>query len=482
MTEQIIVQRGNIAFGYRSIAEYLGFDPSQTVFINTLVTNPQDPEDYKLATFQPNLDWCSAQYSPALTESGSSSVTFKISDIHSEYLQKYVVKGTLLSIPAQGYNYPGGSLIHHLIEVIDHNKNEALLKQIEGKRTFNSYHTNELDNLLKKLGHCSMVATKDYLRFISKTYVREISPQISLSVPPGIILSEPDTVDSYYKMLQALCKDGPLKKIWIKAASLAGGDGIIPLKNPDKTSISAALKRIANGYKEMGFFKKDVNLMSSDENKPFDGIDYFAPIIVDIDIESLPDIDKVILNTCVQGVVSKEKVTLVGTTIQRTLDGEYLDGYVPFNRDTPDLVVAEKEALKLMKKLSEDGYVGYAGVDVLVAKSHSNELIPYVLEVNTRLNGSTPLLSLVQRAEERSGQKYLGLTTKLKVAKTDGEDLAKKVMERIGENLYKAEETDYEGILPFVLDSTQPHQTSAFVVILAKTSEKLEQLAHLVRS
>ena len=55
-----IVENGNIAQGFVSIAQYMGLDSKSTVFINSLITNPKSPVDFKMSDTD-GLDWRSAQ-------------------------------------------------------------------------------------------------------------------------------------------------------------------------------------------------------------------------------------------------------------------------------------------------------------------------------------------------------------------------------------------------------------------------------------
>eukprot|EP01103_Thecamoeba_quadrilineata_P004839 TRINITY_DN1471_c0_g1_i2.p1 TRINITY_DN1471_c0_g1~~TRINITY_DN1471_c0_g1_i2.p1 ORF type:complete len:471 (-),score=79.12 TRINITY_DN1471_c0_g1_i2:159-1571(-) len=435
-TPEIEIQRGDIARGFYSIAEHLGLNPSEIVFVNSLITDPEDSQDFKLTDLT-RTDWCSAQYVAPLTVSGTKSITFEAYPEHTAYLRRYVVEGELITVPEDGKEYPGGSIFPHLNKALEDQKNnEELYNLIKGKRILNSYPTNELSNILKKLGHQSFVSTNDFIRFGCKSYVKDVSRKSNFNVPPGIVFREDDSMESYLNQIRHLIQEYPRKKIWIKASSLGGGEGIFVLQDPDDESLTDALVKIARGYQKMRFFKDDFNNSKIVQNRPFKGIEYFMPIIVDVDVESVASIDKVIYNACVQAVVSKEKITLVGTTLQNTKDGGYVDGFLPWDRESPGIQIAEEEALKLLKKMSEDGYIGYAGVDVLVAKNGDDDgLTPFVLEVNTRLNGSTPLLSLIQRAEALTGQRYYG---------------------------------------SFVVDAVEATEIAIYMAILAKTPEKLE--------
>src|SRR5438045_3484653 len=85
----IKVSYGNIADGYTSIASHLGMAAESTVFINSLITNPKHPVDFKMSDTD-GLDWRSAQYVIPLTAAGSHAMTFEISPLQTEYLKKYV--------------------------------------------------------------------------------------------------------------------------------------------------------------------------------------------------------------------------------------------------------------------------------------------------------------------------------------------------------------------------------------------------------
>ena len=176
-------------------------------------------------------------------------------------------------------------------------------------------------------------------------------------------------------------------------------------------------------------------------DKPFDGINFFMPIVVEADIGSLQGVSDVVANTCVQAVVSKDKITMVGTSLQLTKNGEYIGAALPSEADAPAVKAAEAEAVKLLKKMSADGYVGFAGVDVIVTKDDKGAIKPFVLEVNPRLNASTPLLSLAQHAEAETGGKVYAATVMHYLENLPYADKAAAVHQTIGKDLYKAEET-----------------------------------------
>lgn len=463
-----VVKNGNIANGFTSIAEYLGVDANTTTFINSLITNPKSPVDFKMSDTD-GLDWRSAQYVTPLTAAGSHTVTFEVSPLHTSYLKKYVAQGDLQFVPATGRAYPGGSIPAILT------KQEAegsLPAGIRNSKLFNSFQTEEMAQLSEKLGFTPVVSTEAYLNFLSKAYVHEIASGTSLSTAPGLVFAQPAPVADYVQDIQAM---GDLKKIWIKASSLSGGQGIIPVENPTPESIKAAFGTIAKAYKDAGFYCDGA---APTADKPFDGINFFMPVVVEADIDSIPGTTEVLANACVQAVVAKDQITLVGTSLQKTKDGEYIGAALPLDASAPEIKIAEAEAAKLLQKMSKDGYVGYAGVDVIVTKNEQGEIKPFVLEVNPRLNASTPLLTLVQNAEAKTGEKIYAMTVTHTFADfSDKNDKAQSVYKTIGnQDLYRASETSFEGILPYMLDTVDNLKTTFRVAILAKSPEKLEQL------
>jgi uncharacterized protein (UPF0147 family) len=470
--QTVQVSYGNIAEGYTAIASYLGMHPSSTVFLNSLITNPKDPVDFKMSDTD-GLDWRSAQYVIPLTAPGSHAMTFEISPEQTEYLKKYVAKGDLQMVPSQGHAYPGGSIPAYLTEQVA--EQSPVVDGLKGKTLFNSYQTMEVAHLSESLGHQPPVSTDDYLNFLSKGYVHAVAKDAQATIAPGIVLDKPLPVADYIAQIEKMGEDVPLNKIWIKASSLSGGQGIVPVENPTPESIKEAFNTIAKAYDNAGFFGKNAPKMDAD--KPFDGINFFMPIVVEADIGSLPGVKGVVANTCVQAVVTKDHITLVGTSLQLTKNGEYIGAALPNESEAAAVKAAESEAIKLLAKMSQDGYVGYAGVDVIVTKDDQGNLKPFALEVNPRLNASTPLLALAQNAEEQTGKKVYAVTV-MHYLEDDHQDpnQAKVVHATIGKDLYKAEETGFEGVVPYMIDPNEPLKTAFRAAVMATSPEKLEAL------
>ena len=469
--QAIKVERANIADGYTAIANYLGMDPESTVFINSLITNPKHPVDFKMSDTD-GLDWRSAQYVIPLTAPGSHAITFEISPEHTAYLKKYVAKGDLKMVEAQGRAYPGGSIPAYLTGQLG--TDNALVGELQGQQLFNSYQTAEVAKLSENLGHKAPVSVDAYLDFLSKGYVHDIAKDAKINIAPGIVVKQPASIEELVAQVEKLAEQAPLTKIWVKASSLSGGQGIVPIDNPTPATIKDAFNVIAKSYKDAGFFPKDAPAMQAD--KPFDGINFFMPIVVESDIGSLEPGSQVVANSCVQAVVTKDKITLVGTSLQLTKNGEYIGAALPSEADKPAITAAEAEAVKLLTKMAQDGYVGFAGVDVIVTKNAQGELNPYVLEVNPRLNASTPLLALAQNAEQETGGKIYAVTVMHYLETQYDGDKSAVVRNTIGKDLYKAEESGFEGVVPYMVDPNDKMKTAFRAAVMAKTPEKLEEL------
>ena len=465
------VEYGTIADGYTAIAQYLSMPAASTVFINSLITNPQHPVDFKMSDTD-GLDWRSAQYVIPLTAPGSHAMTFEISPEHTAYLKKYVAKGDLQMIPAQGHAYPGGSIPAYLTEKLA--EQAPIAEGLKGHALFNSYQTQEVASLATELGQKPPVSTDDYLNFLSKGYVHAVAKDAKVTIAPGIVFDKPLPVADYIAQIEKMGEQVPLTKIWIKASSLSGGQGIVPVENPTPASIKEAFNTIAKAYHNAGFYNKNAPEMA--EDKPFDGINFFMPIVVETDIGSLKGVKEVVANTCVQAVVAKDKITMVGTSLQLTKNGEYIGAALPSEADAPAVKAAESEAIKLLKKMAADGYVGFAGVDVIVTKDDKGAIKPFALEVNPRLNASTPLLSLAQHAEEETGGKIYAVTVMHYLENLPYADKAASVHQTIGKDLYKADETGFEGVVPYMVDPNDPLKTAFRAAVMATTPEKLEAL------
>jgi hypothetical protein len=465
-TGEPIVQYSGIPNGYADIALHLGYQPEHIVFIHSLVSNPYNHHDIQFCATD-DLDIRANQYPVSLMGKKSNSFQLPLDPYHTDYLNSYIIQGNMTYVPPAAENrlHPGGSIPAALIKLIEQATplSQDLLSGLSGKILMNSFVTKEIEDLADMTGMKTVMSAEAYAPFVSKAYVHKVAEEAGISIAPGIVFEQPDSIQSYKEQIQKLNLASGAKNetTWIKAVALSGGQGISKISDSSEDSVRTALTSIAAGYAGAGFFHNK----ATNPDKPFDGISYFMPIVAETDIGALPGVKDIVLNSCVQAVVGNHAITMTGTTLQHTVNGEYVGGITPLPEQQPMVFAAEQEAVKFLKKTHTDGYRGYGGVDVIVARMDDNGLKAFVLEFNPRLNASTPLLSRVQHTAQEIGSAH-GHICAFSLPRKNGS--VKDIYEKaIDGDLYLGRESDFTGIFPSMIDLDQgdPDRDTVFRLI-----------------
>jgi hypothetical protein len=112
---------------------------------------------------------------------------------------------------------------------------------------------------------------------------------------------------------------------------------------------------------------------------------------------------------------------------------------------------AEHTAIPYLKAIHQEGYRGFITIDVLLTKSNSTcEIKGYNIDPNARFTAGTPLLSLVQYSERMSQKELFGLSYSNAVR--DSKNLFDRVKYYCGDDLYLGKESNYQGIIPIILN------------------------------
>jgi hypothetical protein len=451
----------NIADGFSSIARLMGLNPKDCVFMNSLVVDRHNQTDRKAAATD-DLDIRANQYVLALSGAGSYAAHFDLTSAHADYVGKYLEDGHFISVPKASDErlFPGGSLIYGIEESLKQRQN---LQSFMGKNILNSYCLSDAERLADKLGGKTLNSPEDYLTFLNKTFVHRHASEFDIPVAPGLAIEKPGAIDLSYALMETEIKELGLSpeqtKIWVKAGALSGGQGIVPVKGLTPENWKAAFTKIAQAYYDAGFYQKGSERPTTSS---FNSCDYFMPLVVEVDAGHMPNSKRVALNACVQGVVGDKGVSLVGTTLQHTVDGEYIGSVMPSEGQHPEIFTAQKCAQKLMNALYTHGYKGFVGVDVLVVENKDGKLQGYVLEVNPRLNSSTPLLRMVQYCAREAGQHRTGNSANYLLP--HGVDPISYLEKAIGkEAFYRRAESGYCGFVPVMID--QPPEADRPVLV-----------------
>ena len=120
-------------------------------------------------------------------------------------------------------------------------------------------------------------------------------------------------------------------------------------------------------------------------------------------------------NYCVNYATDGRQTFLLGCCEQITNEaGQYMGNWISLDCHPPREVI--EVGFEIMQRAASRGYVGVAGFDIV--RDRRGRIL--VLDLNFRLNGSTPALMWQNRLLSRSGQKSVGRVIRLKYqASTD---------------------------------------------------------------
>jgi hypothetical protein len=413
-------KRGSLENGLDAIEQYLGLPSGQAAFINEFYSSRENFPDLAEPT-----DWVLGDTSAGLAPvvmAGQNAALLTLSCPRNlvEYLSSNDLipqNANVISVCNPGdvttRLFPDGSIISKLQQNI--NDTASIF---QGKTFVPSFGSPEAKAFAETVGGQILNTTKQSIDFNSKSYMRRISDVEGFNMPVGLIITPDETLESgiiRFKQM-ATQKDLPLSPAWLKFPSVAGG-GTIPLPNgPSIDAIqSNFLKFIQSangGYTEPPISKPP----SSYEDIPKSML---RDIILEFDVVARGEV-KILGNYCFQAVIGERGVTYVGTTGQVTEDGNYMGGYT-LSQNEKDLIEnVLPDIFTVFESFQKRGYRGVMGVDALITTSTQGEIKPYILEANCRMNGSTPLLGLVQKLETIKGQNMYGESITIPVPVNDG--------------------------------------------------------------
>jgi hypothetical protein len=462
--------KGKLDQGFTSLAHYLGVSPEKAIFANSLVVNPQGPSQRLAAS--DDLEGVSHQYVLALSGAGSTALHLPLTPAQTAYVHKYIAHGSLHEVTPheQGRVYPSASVFAQLAS--------QPLTLLKGKTLINSYVTEDVVQAAQQADGHTLMTNAHFLRFVGKEYLHENST--GLSVPPGVVIYHPhqlhDKLAQLCDVIAAFGNDPDATRIWVKPTSLSGGQGVMRAPGASFAQVAPALQNIDNAYRGCGFGQPNPPAL-------FAGLDYFMPIVLEMDVGALPGIKKVIAETGVQAVLGPKGITHIETIVNRTKDGEYMGGSLPLQEDWQTVAVSNRAAQPLLTKLWNDGYRGYVGIDAIVAEKQDGSYTAVLNEANTRLTGNSPLVGLAHRFSALSDKSLLALSAsyKLPLPSDPKADAFDHVSKAINGHLFKAHETGFTGIVPVVIDVPPGRgYVTCKTVMLADTPDQLkQQQAHM---
>lgn len=467
--------RGNLANGFASYAEHLGLQPAEAVFINSLVVDPKGATWRMTAT--DDLEGVSTAYTLAMSGPQSVALHFPLTRAQQQYVSTYLTEGGTLKAIApvgEGRRYPEASIVTALLSTAETPETQDLLK---GKVIVNSYVTEEVEALAARTGAKVLMDNPTFLQFVGKEYLHKTAGEEGFDAPPGVVIEDPSDVFAKAGKFRALLlkkgMDPEATKVWIKPTSLSGGQGVISKPDASPDSLMDAFGQIAKAYQDCGFYAD--NKAAIDPQDPFKGIQRFMPIVMEVDVGSLPGVVRKIDDVGVKAIIGDKGVVHVENTVLSTQNGHYMGSRLPQEADAHVVTPTEIAADKLMQRMHKDGYRGYISVNAIAVENQDGSVTAYMNDINTRLSGASPLLGLAHKAQQHLGQRPHAFSKGCKIPLPEGcTDAFEAVTEHLGQNLYKGAESGYTGIVPAVVDVPPGAGHISFrAVVIAKTEQDM---------
>lgn len=452
-TTSITTKRGSLENGVDAIEGYLGLPKGSTASANEFYSPRQNFPDLAEPT-----DWVLGDTSACLAPvvmAGKNATLLTLPC--PQNMIDYFAGNDLIPQNANIISvcnpedittrlFPEGSIISKLQQNI--NNSTSLL---QGKTLLPSFSSPDAITIAKTINGAVLNTPEDSINFNDKSYLRRVGEVEGFNMPIGLIIPPTESLESGINRFQqmAVQKNLPTSPAWLKFPSVAGG-GTIPLPNgPDIGTIKSKFLdfiKSANG----SYTKPPI----SPTPTTYDDIpkSMLRNIVLEFDIAARGDV-KILGNYCFQAIIGKNGATYVGTTGQVTEDGDYMGGYT-LSQDEKDLIEnVLPDIFKVYESFQKRGYRGIMGVDALVTESEGR-IKPYILESNCRMNGSTPLLSIVQKLESLKNRDMYGESMTIPVPVNDG--APDKVMASILGYFNDAgllyQKNKNSGIIPFMPD------------------------------
>lgn len=447
--------------GSADIASHLGLKPENTIWDFDWVHSDDSGVKWPTSVYEAG----ESEDVVLLSRGTATGITLKLQDGLLSYLKKHAGVKDIIEVtvdaPAVKYAaYPDHSVIAQATDKF--RNDQRLRKAFEGK-TFCSWTPgNDVQRNVIEMGGQTLISTATWEKFNSKARIMREAANDGYNVSRFVVAESWAELDARMQELKAQAEslgiDPEKAKYWVKFDNLSGGEGVMPYK-PQEASFDDIKKWIMQVNREIGL-----------------GENEFHPIVIDIDLGQLPGIKRIVNNFCVQGVIGPEGCFMTGTTLQRTEDGTYVGGSLPLSEEDKAYAhLAKAWAQPVFKAAQAQGYVGYAGVDVIMAEGEDGQAYGFILEMNGRLCTSTPLLATSHWVERESGFKEPAVVdfSEKNLGIKDFKSL-KKAFNGI---LYRGEKSGFEGVMPvhFNLDE-KGDIYSVKMIAVARDHERLQRL------
>lgn len=465
--------------GMGDVAQFLGLKPEDTIWDYNVMC----PSDSGLALPDRALG-VAHQGITTLVRDGANGLTLKMPEGLLDYQQRYTDIGPIIEVtetlpPEKYYAYPRDAvhlaLTRHEAPGLDH-------EQFKGKTFISPFPTPDVQESVASLGGQILISAEQSVYFNSKARVFNDAANNDYKVAPFIVAPNAATIDTALTELKDRLAmshpalDAEQSKYWVKFDSLAGGTGVTAFK-PEQHSMDQimgwAQEVVADCEKTSQPFGQWTPEVAEDGTGPDS-----MPVLIDLDVGALPNVNKILTNANVQAVCGKDGVYLTGVTYQETSeDGTYIGGILPrTEEDKRYAASAQAFATPVLEAAWRSGYRGYAGVDVLLCEDDKKEQTAYILEMNGRINSSTSLLSLAHWMERESG---INEPAAKNLSASFNKFADYKAFEAAFDDLlFRKEESGWTGIVPIIAkaDEDGTGVQAVKTIALAPDYDKMDEL------
>ena len=444
------VQHYKIPEGGADIARLLGVRPDSAVYDYNVIL----PLDSGLVLPDWTLGVAQQGITP-LARGGAKAVTMKMPEGMVRYQQENIGVGEIIEASSHlpvgpAYRYPEDS-VHKAMSI---NNGNNIASELHGSTFIPAFSTYDLQQVAEQINGDIICTPEQALVFNSKVRVFRQAQSYNYNVAPFEVADNAKSVEDALGRLKRQLEsrfedfDAEEAKYWVKFDSLAGGTGVMDFRphEQDLDEISRECRNVVeNCYK--GYTDREIERaqQSSSSLLPEN-----MPILIDLDVGSIPDVKEVLRNVNVQAVCGQDGVYLTGATYQNTDDdGTYIGGVLPrTEEERRDASLAQEFAVPALEAAWDNGYRGYAGIDVLLCQTYSAGVQGFILEMNGRINSSTSLLHLAHWMEKQSGHNN---PVAMNISLAFGEAVDYKKFEEIySDLLFRGAETDWTGIVPII--------------------------------
>lgn len=431
---------GKIANGFGDILKYMRLNPSDVVCSTSIAISENDPQILNGLFCNQNYTYGRHQNAISLTRGQSKTVVFKSDNEMLEYLYKYsIITENIYQLPeteAEALeNFHDNSIDSRLLYYYSNSKDLSFLDK---KIIYSEFASSKSQELAKITNGKTILNPQQSLCFNSKAYIREndSDKKYNYNLSPFVLINSIDEIDIKIKKFcekvnnLGICSEQT--KIWLKQTTSLGGDASFSCN-----FVNEDLQKI-----------KDY-ILSYNKNI------IFKPFLLDIDVYSLPNNKMILSNGYVQPVIyysnfiiCEDKIVNLDAEIQISDEFGASRGSLSLSNDDKKYSgVAHEASISVAKKLFEDGYIGFANVDIAIVEN-KNSFVAYVLETNCRTSGTTPHLSVKNFVENLSNKEKFHVVQKIdflnsRLSFSESTKL-------LGDMLYKGMDSSYKGYVPLI--------------------------------